>query len=75
MKLDKALGKENKSYEALRKIGRLEPIEVITVRSGTFEKLRQEMISNGVSATQIKQPRVTRNEKLIKILEEESVVS
>ena len=75
MKLDKALGKENKSYEVLRNIGRLDPIEVITVRSGTFEKLRQEMISNGVSATQIKQPRVTRNEKLIKILEEESIVS
>jgi len=75
MQLDKALGKENKTYEVLRNIGRLEPIQVITVRSGMFEKLRQEMISNGVSATQIKQPRVTRNAKLIKILEEKSIVS
>ena len=70
MQLDKALGIENKTYKVLRNIGRLQPIEVITLRSGTFEKVRQEMISSGVGATQIKQPRVTRNEKLIKILED-----
>jgi hypothetical protein len=73
LQLDKALGEENKTYEVLRNVGRLEPIEVITVQNGTFEKLRQEMISNGVGATQIKQPRVLRNEKLIRILEENTV--
>mmetsp|Transcript_12273 Transcript_12273/g.18821 ORF Transcript_12273/g.18821 Transcript_12273/m.18821 type:complete len:640 (-) Transcript_12273:51-1970(-) len=70
MQLDKALGVENKSYQALRDIGRLHPIEVITLRRGTFEKVRHEMTSIGVGITQMKQPRVTRNKKLIKILEE-----
>jgi len=67
--LDVHLGKQNKSYQALRTNGRLQQIEVITVRNGTFEEVRQGMIANGVGATQIKQPRVTRNEKLIEILE------
>ena len=70
MQLDKALGIENKSYQTLRNIGRLQPIEVITLKNGTFEKVRREMISLGVGATQMKQPRVTRNEKLIRILED-----
>uniref|UniRef100_A0A7S3Q709 GH3 auxin-responsive promoter n=1 Tax=Chaetoceros debilis TaxID=122233 RepID=A0A7S3Q709_9STRA len=74
MQLDRALGVENKSYEALRRIGRLQPIEVITLRKGTFEKIRQKMISIGAGATQTKQPRVTRNEQLIKILENEKIV-
>ena len=72
--LDEALGKENKSYKALRTNGRLYPIEVIVVRNGTFEKLRQEMISAGIGPTQVKQPRVTRNEMLIKTLEEGACV-
>ncbi len=70
MQLDKALGIENKSYQTLRNIGRLQPIEVITLKNGTFEKVRREMVSLGVGATQMKQPRVTRNEKLIRILED-----
>jgi len=69
MQLDTELGIQNETYKVLRNIGRLQPIEVITVRSGTFELIRQEMISNGVGATQIKQPRVTRSETSIKILE------
>ena len=69
MQLDTELGIQNETYKVLRNIGRLQPIEVITVRSGTFELIRQEMISNGVGATQIKQPRVTRSEASIKILE------
>jgi len=70
MKLDIRLGEENKSYQSLRSIGRLQRIEVVTVRKGTFEKLHKEMISSGVGTTQIKQPRVTRNEKLIQMLED-----
>jgi len=70
MKLDKALERENQTYKVLRDIGRLQPIEVIALKRGTFEKVRQKMISYGVGATQIKQPRVTRDEELIKILEE-----
>jgi auxin responsive GH3 family protein len=70
MKLDTRLGEENKSYQSLRSIGRLQRIEVVTVRKGTFENLRKEMVSSGAGTTQIKQPRVTRNEKLIKMLED-----
>lgn len=71
--LDTELGIHNETYKVLRDIGRLQPIEVFTLRSGTFEKVRQEMISNGVGATQVKQPRVTRTDSSIKILEDGKV--
>jgi hypothetical protein len=70
IKLDMRLGEENKSYQSLRSIGRLQQIDVVTVRRGTFENLRKEMVSSGVGTTQIKQPRVTRDEKLIQILQD-----
>jgi len=73
IKLDERLGEENKSYKSLRSRGRLEEIEVVTVRKGTFERLRKQMVSCGVGTTQIKQPRVTRNEMLIRMLEESKV--
>lgn len=74
LQLDTELGIQNETYKVLRNIGRLQPIEVFTVRSGTFELIRQEMISNGVGATQIKQPRVTRADASIKVLERGKIV-
>jgi hypothetical protein len=68
--LDERLESENDVYGVLRKMGRLESVEVLTVKQGTFEKVKNQMLSNGVGATQIKQPRVTNNPELIKILED-----
>lgn len=67
--LDEALCRNNISYRALRKNGRLYPIEAFVVKKGTFEKVRQQIILTGVSPTQIKQPRVTRHDALVKTLE------
>ncbi len=71
--LDIRLGEKNVSYRSLRTIGRLEPIEVVTVYKGTFEKIREKMVSDGIGTTQMKQPRVTRKEELIQILEDSHV--
>ena len=67
--LDRRLAKANQLYDLFRKKNRLSCIEVIPVKSGTFEQVRQAMVESGVGITQIKQPRVTRREDLIEILE------
>ena len=67
--LDQRLAKANQLYELFRKKNRLHCIEVIPVKSGTFEQVRRAMVQSGVGITQIKQPRVTRRQDLVEILE------
>ena len=68
--LDKRLGRENSYYSAQRRLGKLESVEVVVVQRGTFDKIREKLILNGIGATQMKQPRVLKNPELIEILEE-----
>ena len=67
--LDQRLAEANQVYELFRKKNRLHCVEVIPVKSGTFERVRRAMVRSGVGITQIKQPRVTRRQDLVEILE------
>jgi GH3 auxin-responsive promoter len=67
--LDRRLGQVNDIYALFRSNRRLERPEVLPVRSGTFEKIRKNMMDMGVSPSQLKVPRVMRDEGLIQILE------
>ena len=67
--LDQRLAEANQLYELFRKKNRLHCVEVIPVKSGTFEQVRRAMVQSGVGITQMKQPRVTRRQDLVEILE------
>ena len=72
--LDKTLCKENVLYGFFRSNGRLDCIDAKVVRADTFRKVRDTMVGDlGASATQIKQPRVTRDPRLVRVLEEGKV--
>jgi len=74
--LDRQIGKANHLYEFFRSNGRLHRIEAVPVRPGTFEKLRKTMVNNlGTSPMQMKQPRVTRDPRLVCVLEEGAIDS
>jgi len=72
--LDRELCKENALYGFFRSNGRLDCIDAKVVRADTFRKVRETMVGDlGASATQIKQPRVTRDPRLVRVLEEGKV--
>jgi hypothetical protein len=67
--LESCLTQTNPRYGAGVKGNRISPCEVKLVQHGTFQKVRQELIKRGASVTQVKIPRLIRDQYLISILE------
>ena len=68
--LDQQLCKTNPAYEKFRRKGRMHRLDVFVVQPGTFRKMREIMVHElSCSPSQVKQPRVTRNERMISLLE------
>ncbi len=67
--LESCLTQANPRYGAGVEGNRISPCEVKLVQDGTFQKVRQELIKRGASVTQVKIPRLIRDQYLISILE------
>ena len=69
--LDQQLCQINPAYGKFRSKGRMHRIDVFVVQSGTFREMRHTMVQElGCNPSQLKQPRVTRHERLISLLEQ-----
>lgn len=64
-KLDSELMKCNPAYARFRKRNRLQRLKVRFLRKGTFKKYKNKILSTGISANQIKIPRVINDLKVI----------
>ena len=64
-KLDAELMKCNPAYERFRKRNRLQRLKVRFLKRGTFKKYKNKILSTGISANQIKIPRVIKDLDLI----------
>lgn len=67
-RLDSELMKCNPAYARFRNRNRLQKLKVRFVKKGTFKKYRNKILSSGISANQIKIPRVIRDKKVIECL-------
>lgn len=71
--LDKELQKANLAYGRFRKNNKLACLSINIVRRNTFDIIKRYLISNGVSKSQIKIPRVITNKKdILNILNDNS---
>lgn len=61
--LDKELQKANLAYGRFRKNNRLACLNINIVRRNTFDIIKRDLISKGVSKSQLKIPRVITNKK------------
>ena len=55
----------NPAYARFRKRNRLQRLKVRFLRKGTFKKYKNKILSTGISANQIKIPRVINDLKVI----------
>ena len=67
-KLEEELQKSNLSYARARKSRKLEKLKLNVVKENTFDAIKEVLFTNGVSKNQVKIPRVTNNNLVIKIL-------
>lgn len=68
--LEKALGEANPRYLAGIKANRIAPLKLKVVRTGTFQRLKNQLSKGGTSINQLKIPRVIKDRKLILLLEQ-----
>lgn len=73
--LEKALYSANPAYKRNRQAGKLAPLALYFVKSGTFQVFKRLLLSRGASITQLKIPRVISDQKLIKFLQKNLQVS
>lgn len=67
--LEKKLYEANPRYRTGVESNRIAPCVVHLVRSGTFDRLRQELVKRGASLNQVKIPRPIQDARLIEVLE------
>ena len=67
---DRALQRTNPIYQSFREKDSIGAPVIHGVASGTFEKIRLEMINAGTGINQVKIPRVVRTNNIISILHE-----
>lgn len=70
--LEEAIREANPTYRVAQKAGRIAPLKLEVVATGTFLKLKNEIIKKGASINQVKVPRVINDESLISMLDESS---
>lgn len=63
------LEETNPRYRAGIEGKRISPLKVDRVKSGTFQKIRQELIRRGASLNQVKIPRLVKDKDLINLLD------
>ena len=68
--LEKTLSECNPRYLAGLKANRIGALKLNIVKSGTFQKLRQELLKKGSSENQIKIPRVIKDKNMLLLLEQ-----
>ncbi|WP_195244790.1 GH3 auxin-responsive promoter family protein [Clostridium celatum] len=72
--LDLELQKANLAYSRFRKNNKLSGVSVNIVRKNTFDNIKKFLISNGVSKSQIKIPRVATNKTdILRILNDNRI--
>ena len=72
--LDKELRNSNLAYDRARNGRKLDRIKIILLKGNTFNKIKEALLSKGVSKNQIKIPRVTINNQVVmKIIENNTV--
>lgn len=69
LKLEQCLAEANPRYLAGLNSNRISPLELRLVQSGTFEKIRNELIKRGASFNQVKVPRLMKDQELIALLD------
>ncbi|EEF37624.1 conserved hypothetical protein [Ricinus communis] len=62
-------------YKVQRDRGEIGPLLITMVKPGSFDRILQMAVENGVPASQYKPPKIIRNSKIVGILEAADLVT